>query len=82
MDQLSDSEISLSDDEVCQLLEAVEEPGDQFLATYMGGDPFQLSLPSKAATQELQVCLDSAYRTNQLDRLFFFVLILRILLTN
>ena len=66
MDQLSDSEISLSDDEVCQLLEAVEEPGDHFLATYMGGDPFQLCLPSKAATQELQVCLVSAYLTNQL----------------
>ena len=69
MDQISDSEISLSDDEVCQLLEAVEEPGDQFLATYMGGDPFQLSLPSRPATQDLQVallCLDSAYRTNQL----------------
>ena len=74
MDQLSDSEISLSDDEVCQLLEAVEEPGDHFLATFMGG--------SKAATQELQVCLVSAYRTSQLDRLFCFVLILRILLTN
>ena len=73
MDQLSDSEISLSDDEVYQLLEAVEEPGDQFLATYMGGDPFQLgSRPTKPATQDLQVvllCLDSAYRTNQLTPL-------------
>ena len=73
MDQLSDSEISLSDDEVYQLLEAVEEPGDQFLATYMGGDPFQLgSGPTKPATQDLQVvllCLDSACCTNQLTPL-------------
>jgi hypothetical protein len=73
MDQLSDSEISLSDDEVCQLLEAVEEPGDHFLATFMGG--------SKAATQELQVCLVSAYRTFPLDRLKTF-LILRNSLIN
>ena len=73
MDQHSDSEISLSDDEVCQLLEAVEEPGDQFLATYMGGDPFQLgSGPSKPVTQDVQVVLlglDSACCTNQLTTL-------------
>ena len=73
MDQHSDSEISLSDDEVCQLLEAAEEPGDEFLATYMGGVPFQFgSGPSKPGTQGVQVVLlslDSACCTNQLTTL-------------
>ena len=69
MDQLSDSEISLSDDEVYQLLEAVEEPGDQFLATYMGGDPFQLGLAQPS--QQPRIC-----------RLFFFVFTLLVVLTN
>ena len=41
MAEHSDSEISLSDDEVYQLLEADEVPGAGFTATYRGGAPFQ-----------------------------------------
>ena len=41
MAEHSDSEISLSDDEVSLLLEADEVPGAGFTATYRGGAPFQ-----------------------------------------
>ena len=73
MAEHSDSEISLSDDEVYQLLEADEVPCAGFTATYRGGVPFQFwSDPSKPGTQDVQVVLlslDSACCTNQLTTL-------------
>ena len=73
MAEHSDSEISLSDDEVYQLLEADEVPGAGFTATYRGGVPFQFgSDPSMPGTQDVQVVscsLDSACCTNQLTTL-------------
>jgi hypothetical protein len=56
MAEHSDSEISLSDDEVYQLLEADEVPGAGFTATYRGGVPFQFgSDPRLPGSKDVQV---------------------------
>ena len=56
MAEHSDSEISLSDDEVSLLLEADEVPGAGFTATYRGGVPFQFgSDPRLPVSKDVQV---------------------------